>query len=514
VKRERGRITVLDTTLRDGDQSPGFALSTAEKIEIAVLLERIGIDIIEAGFPASSERQFHDVREISRIIRGSTIAAMARAVFDDIEKAGMALEYAHRKIIHTSIATSPIHRENKLRMSRIRIIEKAADAVRFARYFSDNVEMGAEDSTRTEPDFLAEFCTAVAEAGARVVNISDTVGYAQPDEFAGLIRYLFKHVGHFERGECLLSVHCHNDLGSATANTLAGIIAGASRIETTLFGIGERAGNAALEEIVAAINTRRDLYDGIYTGINPMFFGEAARVLSRIYGMPFPPMKPVIGRNASAHASGIHQNGLIADPKTYTAVYSDRNKAEQYRFVVTRHSGSSGISHRIKEMTGLCLSEDEIRKMSAVIKKTADGMRIVDATTLIRLLSSGGFIRSPIWTLRGLRFNRSDDDIEHVELILADDRKNTKSIRTDSMSIDSLCVSLNSAFGVSLSIHEYHFTESGNSDMRGNRFYLNGSIDDREYHEERFNDNAVRLFVLCYLDIINQEKCEKIRRLV
>jgi 2-isopropylmalate synthase len=308
------KVFIFDTTLRDGEQSPGASMNTAEKVRLATQLEKLGVDIIEAGFPAASEGDFEAVTEVAKKIKQSEVAALCRATVSDIDRAWKAVCHAAHPRIHTFLATSDIHIKYKLQMTREEVVQSAVAAVKFARTFTENVEFSAEDGSRTDPDFLCEVFEAVIDAGAKAVNLPDTVGYAIPEEFGDLVRYVIANTPNMHKA--VLSVHCHNDLGLATANTLAAIKAGARQAEVTINGIGERAGNTSLEELVMAINTR-PTYANVMTGIQTKHIYQISRLVSMVTGMMVQPNKAIVGANAFAHEAGIHQDGVLKNPMTY-----------------------------------------------------------------------------------------------------------------------------------------------------------------------------------------------------
>lgn len=339
------RVLIFDTTLRDGEQACGCSMTVEEKLLMAAKLADLGVDCLEAGFPIASEGDFSAVTRIAREIRGPVITALARAKTLDIERAAKALEAAPRSRIHTFLATSPIHREHKLRMSREQVLESAVEAVRHARRHTDDVEFSAEDATRTEPDFLCAVARAVVEAGAGTVNIPDTVGYATPEGFAALIGQVVAAVG----PRAVVSVHCHNDLGLATANSLAGVKAGARQVECTINGIGERAGNAALEEVVMALRTRQDAY-GVTTGIHTPGLFPASQALVEYISFGPQPNKAIVGRNAFAHEAGIHQDGFLKERTTYEIMDPNEVGVPESRLILGKHSGRHALKIRADQM--------------------------------------------------------------------------------------------------------------------------------------------------------------------
>lgn len=342
-----GKLYIFDTTLRDGEQSLGITLNVNEKLEISRQLVRLGIDIIEAGFPASSPGDFESVRTIAREIKGVSICGLTRAVAKDIDVCAEALHHAEHPRIHTGIAVSPIHMEKKLGMAPHQVLEAAVAAVKRAKTHVNDVEFYAEDGFRSEREFLVKVVTKVIAAGATVVNIPDTVGYATPWEYGDLITYVMNNVPNIE--QAIISIHCHNDLGMATANSLAGIRAGASQVEGTINGIGERAGNTSLEEVIMAIYSQRGLY-GVDVGINTREISATSRLVSRLTGVAVPSHKAIVGANAFMHASGIHQDGVLKERDTYEIIDPEIVGVPRNLIVLTARSGRHALKHRIEEL--------------------------------------------------------------------------------------------------------------------------------------------------------------------
>ncbi len=310
------QVFIFDTTLRDGEQVPGCKLNTKEKIRLALQLEELGVDVIEAGFPISSPGDFESVTEISKIIRNATVCGLTRAVQKDIEVAGEALKYAKKPRIHTGIGTSDFHIKSKFNTTREEILRRAVQAVTWARNYTDDVEFFAEDAGRTDNDYLAQVVEAVIAAGATVVNIPDTTGYCLPSQYGEKMAYLMQHVSNIDRA--ILSCHCHNDLGMATANSIAGVISGARQIECTINGLGERAGNTSLEEVVMVLKQHKDL--GLYTNIQTQLLNPISRLVSETMRVPVQPNKAIVGANAFSHSSGIHQDGFLKNAQTYEII--------------------------------------------------------------------------------------------------------------------------------------------------------------------------------------------------
>ncbi|GBD40953.1 2-isopropylmalate synthase [bacterium HR39] len=382
AENERETILVFDTTLRDGEQSPGASMTIEEKIKVAEVLEELGVDIIEAGFPIASEGDFEAVREIAKRVKKSVVCGLARANFEDIDRAGEALKPAERKRIHTFIATSPIHMRYKLRMSPEEVLERVRASVERARRWTDDVEWSGEDASRSDRDFLCRCIETAIAAGATTVNIPDTVGYAYPEEFADLIRYIRNNVPNIDKA--VISVHCHNDLGLAVANSLRAIEAGARQVECTINGIGERAGNAALEEIVMAIRTRSDILP-FRTNIDTTRIMKASRLVSAVTGFPVQPNKAIVGANAFAHESGIHQDGVLKHAQTYEIMRPEDVGLTRSSLVLGKHSGRHAFRRKLEEL-GYHLGDNALNEAFRRFKALADRKKNVYDEDIIALV--------------------------------------------------------------------------------------------------------------------------------
>jgi 2-isopropylmalate synthase len=374
------KVFIFDTTLRDGEQVPGCKLNTKEKIELALALESLGVDIIEAGFPISSPGDFESVTEISKIIKNATVCGLSRAVEKDIEVAGEALKHAKRRRIHTGIGTSDSHIKNKFNSNREEILIRAVQAVKWARRYTDDIEFYAEDAGRTENEYLAKVVEAVIAAGATTVNIPDTTGYCLPHQYGEKIAYLMNNVKDVDKA--VISCHCHNDLGLATANSIAGAIAGARQIECTINGLGERAGNTALEEVVMVFRQHANL--GLYTNIDPTQLNPISRLVSDTMRMPVQPNKAIVGANAFSHSSGIHQDGFLKNALTYEIIRPEEVGAENSKIVLTARSGRSALAYRFKNL-GFEFNRNDIDTLYDQFLKMADTLKEVEDENLRRL---------------------------------------------------------------------------------------------------------------------------------
>ena len=378
----REHVKIFDTTLRDGEQAPGCSMVGAEKVRLAQKLDQLGVDVIEAGFPISSAGDFEAVQAVARNVRRPVIAALARCCRDDIERAWQALSGAARPRIHVFLATSDIHLQHKLQISRRECMERARAAVKLAKSYCQDVEFSAEDATRTDRDFLCEVAEAVVEAGATTVNIPDTVGYSVPSEISELIRTVRQRVRGIE--QVVISTHCHNDLGLAVANSLAAISAGAKQVECTINGIGERAGNASLEELVMAMRVRPDRYPYSTAVISEHLF-PASQLLSEIVGFPVQPNKAIVGRNAFAHEAGIHQDGMIKNPLTYEIMTPQSVGVPGTSLVLGKHSGRHALNQRCDQL-GFQLERRELDHVYRQFLALADDTKAVEDRCIVEIV--------------------------------------------------------------------------------------------------------------------------------
>lgn len=391
-------VKIFDTTLRDGEQAPGCSMTLREKLRVAQALADLRVDIIEAGFPAASPGDFEAVQAIAGSIRGPVIAGLARCNPDDIERAWNALREAEHKRIHVFVATSAIHREHKLQMAKDEILRSAVEGVKLARSLCEDVEFSPEDASRTELEYLAEVVAAVIEAGARTINIPDTVGYTVPGEFHEVFRYLKTHVPGID--QVTLSVHCHDDLGMAVANSLAAVQAGARQVECTINGIGERAGNCSLEEIVMALKTR-EAYFGLQTAIDSRRLYPTSRLVSSITGMHVPRNKAVVGENAFAHEAGIHQHGMLRHHATYEIMRPEDVGISRSNLVLGKHSGRHAFRERVEQL-GFGLDEVELKRCFDEFKKLADRKKEMFDADIEAIIMNAGTGQAGHWRMEEL----------------------------------------------------------------------------------------------------------------
>ncbi len=491
-------VHIFDTTLRDGEQSPGASMDEHEKLQMAHQLERLGVDVIEAGFPIASEQEFEGVQKVAREIRGPRVAALARAVRPDIERAAAAIEAADKPVLHTFIATSEIHMEHKLKLNHEQVVENAGGAVRLAKSLIGRVEFSAEDATRSDWDFLVRVAQAAIDAGADVINLPDTVGYTTPAE----IRGMFEHViGKVSGGEgVVFSTHNHNDLGLAVANALAAVQGGARQIECTINGIGERAGNTSLEECVMAMRTRQDVLP-YETGINTKEIYNSSKVLSNITGLVVPYNKPVVGRNAFAHESGIHQHGVIANTMTYEIMTPESVGRTKSELVLGKHSGRAGLAKRCEEL-GYQLGADEIAELYERFIKLADQKKEVFDDDLRILLLAVRDETFETFTLDDLNTSGKDPSMAMVEL-----RKGEITLADTAMGdgpVHAACMAIERMVGVQGRLEEFQIRAASPGKDALGEAHIIVEFENRLFTGSGASTDIIEAAVLAYLNALNK----------
>ncbi|MBB5324606.1 2-isopropylmalate synthase [Anoxybacillus tepidamans] len=447
------KINIFDTTLRDGEQSAGVNLNLHEKLEIARQLERLGVDIIEAGFPAASKGDFQAVKQIAETIKGCSVTGLSRSVQSDIDAAWEALKGGAEPRLHLFIATSPIHMAHKLRMTPEQVIEAAVSAVKYAKRYFPIVQWSAEDACRSELPFLAEIISKVIEAGASVINIPDTVGYITPKEYGEIFTFLKNNVQNIEKVS--LSAHCHDDLGMAVANSLAAIEHGATQIEGTINGIGERAGNAALEEIAVALYIRKDYYNAT-TRLNLQEIKRTSNLVSKLTGMVIPANKAVVGKNAFAHESGIHQDGVLKEKTTYEIISPELVGVQSNSMVLGKHSGRHALRNRVEEL-GYTLSEEEINKLFVRFKELADKKKDITDDDLVALIFEEKFDHfKEFYQLSSIQVQYGTNQIPTAVVVLTDGQGNEiQEAATGSGSVEALYNTLERCFQTDVTLLDY-----------------------------------------------------------
>jgi 2-isopropylmalate synthase len=448
---DKRNILIFDTTLRDGEQSPGCSMNMTEKLEVARALTTLGVDIIEAGFPIASPGDFEAVKTIAGEIRGPIICGLARSLDKDIRRAAEALEPAAKRRIHVFCATSEIHRTYKLKRAKQEILKMSVESVQLARTFTEDVEFSPEDASRTEPDFLAEVVAAVIDAGAKTVNIPDTVGYAMPAEFGDLIRYLKAHVSNIDKA--VISVHCHNDLGMAVANSLAAVRAGAGQVECTINGIGERAGNAAMEEIVMAIKTRSDFLN-FTTNIQTKRIYPTSRLVASVTGQTIPRHKAVVGDNAFAHEAGIHQHGVLAARETYEIMRAEDIGIPSSKLILGKHSGRHAFKQRT-EALGYSLTDEQIDKAFEKFKALADKKKDVFDEDIEALIDEQIEQAPEVWTLGGVQTTAGSRAVPTATVTLVKEGKSVTDAAIGDGPVDAVYQAIGRITGIKPRLTDY-----------------------------------------------------------
>jgi 2-isopropylmalate synthase len=464
---QRQRISIFDTTLRDGEQSPGCSMQPEDKLRLALQLATLGVDVIEAGFPVASEDDFAAVQLVARKVRGPVIAALCRSVPGDIDRAWQALREAARPRIHTFLATSDIHMLHKLQKTRGEVLVMAREAVRRARGHCADVEFSAEDATRSDPAFLAEIVAVVLEEGATVINIPDTVGYTFPDEYARLLSDLRAQVPALDRA--ILSVHCHNDLGLAVANSLAAIGAGARQVECTINGIGERAGNASLEELVMALHVRRDQLP-FDTGVATPELYRTSQLLTHITGVPVQPNKAIVGKNAFAHEAGIHQHGVLASPMTYEIMTPASVGVKTNSLVLGKHSGRHALKQRCEEL-GYPLDKDALEKVYELVTALADRKRNIYDEDLEAILNNSVMDAPETYRMVAIQASAGTHSIATALVTLWDGQAERTETASGDGPVNALCEAINRITGLPGEVQDFHLASvTEGADAQGEVF--------------------------------------------
>ena len=494
-------VVIFDTTLRDGEQSPGCSMTQPEKLRMARALAELGVDVIEAGFPAASRGDWESVNAVAREVHGPIICGLARCNRDDIELAAKALREAPRRRLHVFLATSAIHRQYKLNMAQDEIVRTAVEAVHIARELCDDVEFSPEDASRTELEFLAHVVESAIQAGATTINIPDTVGYTVPDEFAELFRYLRKNVRGIER--IRLSVHCHDDLGMAVANSLTAVVAGARQIECTVNGVGERAGNCSLEEVVMALRTRATFFN-VRTNVQTTRLYPTSRLLASITGLTIPRNKAVVGENAFAHESGIHQHGMLRHASTYEIMKPEDVGLPASSLVLGKHSGRHALRQRVQEL-GFELEEGEFNRLFAEFKSLADKKKeLFDGDIEALVLRVEGSASGP-WSLTGLRILAdSGADAEAVVQLQHSDGRHIEQRAHGDGPVDAAFKAIEAATGLDVSLRKFEVHGvTGGEDAQGEAIvYV--EYNQRMYRGSSVSTNIVESSTQAFLEVINR----------
>jgi len=498
--KEKRRIRVFDTTLRDGEQAPGCSMNLTEKLEVAKRLEKLGVDIIEAGFPISSPGDLESVKAIAGIIANCSVAGLCRSREIDIDAAKEALEKAASPRVHIFLATSPVHMEFKLRMTPEQVLEQAVSSVKYAKKFCNDVEFSAEDAFRSDPDFVCKVFGAVIEAGALTVNFPDTVGYAMPAEFGERVRYIKEHTPHMEKAA--LSVHCHNDLGLAVANSIAAIVNGADQVECTINGIGERAGNASLEELVMGLRVRNDFFSAD-TGIDSTHIYATSRLVSQVTGVKVQPNKAIVGDNAFAHEAGIHQHGVLAKRETYEIMTPQSIGIPQNRMVLGKHSGRHAFEERLKDL-GLSVDAEALEKIFTDFKDLADKKKVVSDRDIEALVMDRAVSVPETWKLDHWAVNTGSAlGAAGVIRLQHKDGKYKKLVCLGDGPIDSIFKAINQIVGKEPELELYEIgAVTGGSSSQGEAM-VKISMDGRRWNGRGVSTDVIEASIMAYLSAIN-----------
>lgn len=493
------QIKFFDTTLRDGEQSPGCSMNLREKLLLAKQLEKLGVDVIEAGFAASSQGDFQSVQAIAREIKNSTVAVLARTVKDDIDKAWDAVKGAAKPRIHTFIATSPIHIEYKLKMSPEEVIDRAEEMVKYASDLCSEVEFSAEDATRSDPEFLAQLFDRVIEAGARIINIPDTVGYTTPDEFYDFIMDIRKKSKHLD--SVVISVHCHNDLGLAVANSLAAVRAGARQLECTVNGIGERAGNAALEELAMIMNVRHDDY-GFTSNINTREIMKTSNLLTSITGVSVQPNKAVVGDNAFAHESGIHQHGVLNNRETYEIMTPESIGLTMNKMVIGKHSGRHAFRDKVQSM-GYEITEEDLDKAFEEFKSLADKKKEIFDKDVEAILTNRGTKADDKYKLLRFVINSGNTITTTASVVLSNEGKEIEGISFAGGPVDAAFSAIDKCLDIDVALEDYSLQSiTEGTDALGYSI-VKLRYDGNHYTGRGMSVNVVEASIKAYINAVN-----------
>jgi 2-isopropylmalate synthase len=495
------RLIIFDTTLRDGEQSPGASMNLREKLEVAHALKDLGVDVIEAGFPIASPGDFEAVEAIARQVEGPIICGLARCHSDDIDRAAQALKDAKRPRIHVFLATSAIHREFKLHMDRQEIVRRSVEGVKRARGYCEDVEFSPEDAARTELDFLAEVVEKVIEAGATTVNIPDTVGYAVPEQYAAAIRHLKQHVCGIDN--VVISVHCHDDLGLAVANSLNAIKEGARQVECTINGIGERAGNCALEEVVMAVRTRAD-YFGVHTTINTTRIWPTSRLVTHITGLQVQRNKAVVGQNAFAHEAGIHQDGMLKERRTYEIMKPEDIGILQTELVLGKHSGRHALRQRVREL-GYHLEDDQLQRVFEGFKALADRKKVVYDADIEALAEAQMQLGPAVWTLEAVTCNAGSGTIPSAAVCLwhNEGRIHREAVFGDGP-VDAVFRAIERITGIDVELRDYHVRSVTIGQDAQGEAQVEAEYNGKVLRGRAFSTDIIEASALAFLQIINR----------
>ncbi len=494
------QIKIFDTTLRDGEQSPGCSMNLKEKIQMAKQLETLKVDVIEAGFAIASPGDFKSVKAIAENVNNCTVASLARTLTKDIDCAWEAIKNSKHPRIHTFIATSDIHIKHKLKSTQEQVLENAVSAVKYAKKFCEDVEFSAEDATRSDHEFLYKIIQEVIKAGATVVNIPDTVGYTTPEEMYTLIKNIKENVKDIHKVD--IAVHCHDDLGLAVANTLAAVRAGATQLECTVNGIGERAGNAALEEIVMALKTRKDFF-GYECNVDSKQITRSSRLLTTITGVQVQPNKAIVGTNAFAHESGIHQHGVLEERSTYEIMTPDSVGLSENKMVLGKHSGRHALGERLKTL-GYDLSKEELSKAFAEFKDLADKKKVVYDRDLEAIVSKDVLNIEKVYDLKRFVINSGNTITATASVILSKDDKDIEKVATGDGPVDAAFNAIEKIVGLDLTLEDYALNAVTEGKDAQGEARVKIKNENKLFSGRGLSTDVVQASVEAYVDAVNK----------
>ncbi len=499
------RIFIFDTTLRDGEQAPGFSMTVDQKIRMAKQLEQLGVDIIEAGFPIASEGDFEAVRRVAKEVKGCRIAGLARTKKIDIDRAWEALKYAKHPLIHTFLATSDIHLKHKLQLSRQEALDMAVQNVRYAKSLTEYVEFSAEDAVRTDVDYLCQVIEAVIDEGATSINVPDTVGYSIPDEFGSIIKTIVEKVPNI--GKAILSVHCHNDLGLAVANSIAAVQNGARQVECTINGIGERAGNASLEEVVMILHTRKELL-GLHTGINTTEIYRTSQLLTHLTGMAVQRNKAIVGANAFAHEAGIHQAGVIKDARTYEIMTPQSVGIPESSLILGKHSGRHALAKRYAEL-GYNLTKEELNQAYNAFKNLADKKKEIYDGDLIAIVEDKVTEIPETYVLESLQVNSGTQLTPRATVKLRCGEKVIEDSSAGDGPVDAACKAIDSITQVHAKLTDYSINAVTKGKDALGEVLIRIECEGSSYAGRAASTDIVEASVQAYLNAVNRVVYQK-----
>ncbi|MFH0917870.1 MAG: 2-isopropylmalate synthase [Candidatus Omnitrophota bacterium] len=497
------KIIIFDTTLRDGEQAPGAALTSFQKMEVAIQLERLGVDIIEAGFPIASPDDFAAVSAIAKLIKKPAVCALARCIYKDIERAGESVKKARHPRVHLFLATSKIHLKYKFKKAEDEIAEIARDSIRQAKKFCSDIEFSPEDATRTQKDFLFRMVEMAIKEGARTINIPDTVGYSYPQEVYSLITDILNNVPNINKA--IIATHCHNDLGLATANSLSAVLAGARQVHCTINGIGERAGNASLEEVVMAMKTRKDVFGNFYTNINTKEIYRTSRLVSKLTNFVVPPNKAIVGRNAFAHESGIHQDAILKKRITYEIMDPHDVGIADSQLILGKHSGRHAFRDRLKTL-GFYLNDEQLNKAFVRFKEVADKKKDIFDDDLRIIVEDEVRVSKPLWTLNSFQINSGTKIKPLAQVVLVKAGKNLSGVSSGDGPVDACFKAIDKITGYKAKLEDFRLEAVTSGKDALGQASLKLKVSGYSVNGRGSSTDIIEAAIKAYIDAVNKLK--------